>query len=95
MSASWEMARWEGKETDTAIHDAVPPAQGGRTNSTPTTLKDTANNDDYDDAADIFADTAEMFHYTEEEANRVRWKVDLILLPAVCSISGVFQVPTC
>jgi ACS family allantoate permease-like MFS transporter len=89
MSPSWEMTSWERKEASTTVDDTVSPVQGGRANSTPTTFKDTTNNDDYDDAADIFADTADMFQYTDKEADWVRWKVDLILLPMVCQLSGV------
>lgn len=84
-----EMTSWERRGTNIVTDDAVSPVQGDRVNSTTGTLKDTTNHDDYDDAADIFADTADMFQYTEKEANWVRWKVDLILLPMVCQHSYI------
>jgi ACS family allantoate permease-like MFS transporter len=46
-------------------------------------IKETIQNVDRDDAADLFAGTENVFEYTEKEATWVRWKLDLILLSMV------------
>ncbi len=38
---------------------------------------------DHDDAANLFAGSEDTFQYDDSEARRVRWKLDLILLPMV------------
>ncbi|KAJ9137556.1 Pantothenate transporter [Pleurostoma richardsiae] len=44
-------------------------------------IKGAIQNNDHDDAADLFAGSDEVFQYTDKEASIVRWKLDLILLP--------------
>jgi MFS transporter, ACS family, allantoate permease len=46
-------------------------------------IKETIQNVDHDDAADLFAGSEEVFEYTDKEATWVRWKLDLILLSMV------------
>ena len=41
-------------------------------------------NKDQDDAGKFIAQVGGAFEYTAKEANIVRWKLDLILLPMVC-----------
>lgn len=40
-------------------------------------------NSNLDDAAEFTASDGEIFEYSAKEANIVRWKLDLILLPMV------------
>lgn len=41
----------------------------------------------HDDALDFLRNQVDRdFTYTDEEATRVRWKIDLFLMPLVCSV---------
>lgn len=46
--------------------------------------------DHVDDAHKLFHGQPENFVYTAKEANRVRWKLDLILLPMVYCYAGLY-----
>lgn len=49
-------------------------------------IKEEIRKVDQDDAAYLFAGTEDSFEYTDKEATKVRWKLDLILLTMVhCS----------
>jgi len=42
------------------------------------------HNQQHDDSAELFAGDTFAFEYTEEEATRVRWKLDVTMLAMVC-----------
>jgi hypothetical protein len=62
---------------DTTIHKTVVE------NMPVLDLKECIHNVDQDDAADLFAGAEDVFEYTEKEATKVLWKLDLILLSMV------------
>jgi hypothetical protein len=62
-------------------HD--PTLQNTNLEELPADVKEGIHNVDQDDAVDLFAGTEEIFGYTDKEATRVRWKLDLILLSTV------------
>jgi hypothetical protein len=72
-----------GEKTDEPT--AIPLADYQLGEVHPAALKKTVPDQDYDDAVDLFAgDNAGFaFEYSAKEANRVLWKLDLVLLPLV------------
>jgi hypothetical protein len=76
------MASTEEKSTpqaDNVAHIHGPGIEEAFTSE----IKETIQNVDHDDAADLFAGSEEVFEYTDKEATWVRWKLDLILLSMV------------
>ena len=50
------------------------------------TINEKTRGVEHDDAANLFEGDGGVFEYTQVEANRVRLKLDMILLPMVCPL---------
>jgi ACS family allantoate permease-like MFS transporter len=80
--ASKEMERGDAIHPG-AVHDPAAALDAGVEEAYTADIKETIQNVDHDDAADLFAGSEDSFHYTDKEAVCVRWKLDLILLSMV------------